>query len=200
VIPIKENTLLTEPWQSTCALFVFPGGQDLGYQRVLGSDATAYSSKGSASGNWLISQYVMRGGAYLGLCAGGYYGSARCEFEVGREGMEIVGSRELAFFPGICRGGAFRGFEYASEVGAFAAKLSVNRNALDSAKLDAGADSFHCYVNGGGVFVDAAPMHDKGIEVLATYANEPAVDGGRAAVVYCKKGNGAAILMGPHPE
>ena len=107
VIPITETALLKEPWAPSCALLVFPGGADLGYCRVL-----------NGQGNALIAQYVRRGGAYLGFCAGGYYGSARCEFEVGNKALEVVGSRELAFFPGTCRGGAVKGLQYHSEKGA----------------------------------------------------------------------------------
>jgi len=31
----------------------------------------------------LIREYVEQGGMYLGLCAGGYYGAQKVEFEVG---------------------------------------------------------------------------------------------------------------------
>lgn len=153
-------------------------------------------------GNRIISDFVRRGGAYLGFCAGGYYGCARCEFEVGSpdKGMEVIGSRELAFFPGICRGGAFKGFHYASESGARAARIGVNRDAFTGVGVL--PDSFRSYYNGGGVFVDASQMADKGVEVLASFEEDLDVDGGhgKAALVYCKVGNGAVILTGPHPE
>src|SRR5271168_1619470 len=84
VIPVTDSVILKEPWTASCALLVFPGGADLGYCRSLNGD-----------GNARIAQFVRRGGAYLGLCAGGYYGSQRCEFEVGDKHMEVVGSREL---------------------------------------------------------------------------------------------------------
>jgi biotin--protein ligase len=63
-------------------------------------------------------------------------------------------------------------------------------------------EGFKCYYNGGGVFVDAPLYADKGVEVLASYTEELNVDPGTgaAAVVYCKVGEGAAILTGPHPE
>jgi biotin--protein ligase len=191
VTPITEAVLLKEPWPQTCALLVFPGGGDLGYCRVLNGD-----------GNRRISDFVRRGGAYLGLCAGGYYGAARCEFEVGSDdsAMEVVGRRELAFFPGTCRGGAFRGFQYHSENGARAVALAVRRDAFgESAGPPEKASS---YYNGGGVFVDAASFASKGVEVLATYEDKIDVDGGdgNAAAVYCKVSEGAAILLGPHPE
>ena len=192
VIPITESVLLKEPWAPTCALLVFPGGADLGYCRVL-----------NGTGNRIISAYVRHaGGRYLGFCAGGYYGSRRCEFEVGHpdRGMEVVGSRELGFFPGTCRGGAFQGFEYGSEKGARAARVVVGKRASQGqGQVPA---EFRCYYNGGGVFVGAEKMASEGVEILAEYGEELDVDFGevKAAAVYCKVGEGAAVLTGPHPE
>ncbi|KAK0615667.1 biotin-protein ligase [Bombardia bombarda] len=189
VIPITESALLKEPWAPTCALLVIPGGADLGYCRVL-----------NGPGNRSIAQFVRRGGAYLGFCAGGYYGSQKCEFEVGNREMEVVGSRELAFFPGTCRGGAFAGFAYNSERGTRAARIAVRKEAF--AGVGALPDVFRCYYNGGGVFVDAEKMDSSVVEVLAEYEDDLAVESGdvKAAVVYCKVGDGAAIVTGPHPE
>lgn len=188
VISVTGETIIQEPWSASCALLVFPGGADLGYCRTLNGE-----------GNRKIRQYVQRGGAYLGLCAGGYYGSKTCEFEVGNRKMEVVGSRELAFFPGICRGCAFPGFVYHSEEGTRAAQLKVEKTALPEAIVP---DVFRSYYNGGGVFVDAARYRDQGVEVLASYTEPLAVDSGdgAAAIVYCKAGEGAAVLTGPHPE
>ncbi|KAI0477447.1 class II aaRS and biotin synthetase [Xylariaceae sp. FL0804] len=188
VIPIAEAVLLKEPWAPSCALLVFPGGADLGYCRVL-----------NGPGNSVISQYVRRGGAYLGLCAGGYYGARNCEFEVGHPPMEVVGSRELAFFPGTCRGGAFRGFQYNSEGGARAVSVNVRREAFKEAGVL--PEVFTSYYNGGGVFVAPGDAGDD-VEVLASYADELDVDANaeKAALVYCRVGQGAAILTGPHPE
>lgn len=187
VIPISESVILKEPWASTCALLVFPGGGDLGYCRVLNGE-----------GNRRISDFVRRGGSYLGLCAGGYYGSKRCEFEVGNKPMEVVGSRELGFFPGTCRGGAFKGFEYSSEKGARAVTLKLAQEAFKD-KLPANVVN---YFNGGGVYVDADSddMQARKVHVLASYEDDLDVDGGKAAVVLCKVGDGTAILSGTHPE
>ncbi|KAI1078772.1 biotin-protein ligase [Whalleya microplaca] len=188
VIPITESALLKEPWAPTCALLVFPGGADLGYCRVLNGE-----------GNSLISQYVRRGGSYLGFCAGGYYGCKKCEFEVGNKAMEVVGSRELAFFPGTCRGGAFKGFQYHSERGTRAVRLNVHKDAFRGAGMV--PEVFTSYYNGGGVFVLPSNQSDD-IEVLASYTDDLDVDGGdeKPALVHCKVGLGAAILTGPHPE
>ncbi|CAM1502399.1 Fc.00g043830.m01.CDS01 [Cosmosporella sp. VM-42] len=187
VIPITESIVLKEPWASTCALLVFPGGADLGYCQALNGE-----------GNRRISDFVRRGGSYLGFCAGGYYGSRRCEFEVGNKMLEVIGSRELGFFPGTCRGGAFKGFEYRSEKGARAVRLKVNKEAFDTDV----PEGLLSYFNGGGIFVDAKSIKERKVEVLATYDEETAVNGGdgNAAVVVCSVGDGKAMLTGPHPE
>jgi biotin---protein ligase len=188
VIPVTGDMLIKEPWTASCAAVVFPGGADQGYCKTLNGE-----------GNRRIRQFVERGGLYIGFCAGGYYGSKRCEFEVGNKILEVIGDRELAFFPGTARGCAFSGFVYHSERGARAAELKA-----DKAFLTAGSvpNVFKSYYNGGSVFVDAAKYTDQGVEVLASYTEPLAVDGGEgsAAVVYCKVGEGAALLTGPHPE
>jgi biotin--protein ligase len=167
-------------------LLVIPGGADAGYCRVLNGD-----------GNRRIKTYVQAGGKYLGLCAGGYYGSSKCEFEVGRKGWEVIGDRELRFYPGVCRGLAFPGFVYGSEKGARAVKIKANPTALGT--FDG---TFNSYYNGGGAFVNPGQLESQGVEVLASFEEELAVDAGseKAAVVYCKVNDGAAVLTGPHPE
>ncbi|TGZ83394.1 class II aaRS and biotin synthetase [Ascodesmis nigricans] len=183
VSTVSANALLKDPWLNSCALLVFPGGADLPYCNAF-----------NGAGNRRISQYVRQGGSYLGFCAGGYYGSGRCEFEEDNIKMAVVGSRELKFFPGTCRGAAFRGFEYGSERGARPSELLVKDGEKET--------RWRCYFNGGGVFVDAAKMKNEGVEVLAEYTEDIAVDGGegKAAVVYRKFGNGHVVLTGPHPE
>lgn len=190
VLTVTGDQILKEPWSTSCALLVMPGGADLGYCRTLNGE-----------GNRRIRQYVEMGGKYLGLCAGGYYGCGKCEFEVGRQEMEVIGDRELGFFPGVCRGLAFPGFVYHSEAGARAAVLKVHKLALTPGSGNV-AETFRAYYNGGGVFVDAEKYKGRGVEVLASYADELAVDSGEgcAAIVYCKVGDGAAVLTGPHPE
>ncbi|KAL8931541.1 MAG: hypothetical protein Q9211_006886 [Gyalolechia sp. 1 TL-2023] len=188
VITVNGDALIKEPWTASCALLVFPGGADLGYCRTLNGD-----------GNRRISQYVDRGGRYLGFCAGGYYGSKRCEFEVGNKKLEVVGNRELAFYPGTCRGCAFSGFVYHSEAGTRATPLKVSKTALPKGSVP---ETFRCYYNGGGVFVDAPKFQDNGVEILASFTGELDVDPGEgsASVVYCTVGNGAALLTSTHPE
>jgi biotin---protein ligase len=188
VIPVTSDVIVKEPWTATCAMLVMPGGADQGYCMMLNGE-----------GNRRISQFVQRGGVYLGFCAGGYYGSKKCEFEVDDKKLGVIGDRELGFFPGICRGSTFPGFTYRSEEGTRAAEIQVPGSVFSSNVVPA---PFRCYHKGGGVFVDAPCYADRGVEVLATYTEDLHVDPGEgaAAVVYCKIGDGAAILTGPHPE
>lgn len=115
--------------------------------------------------------------------------------------MAVAGDRELGFFPGICRGLAFEGFQYASEAGARAADIKIEKGAFHDEK-EGTAESFKSYYNGGGVFVDAKKLESRGVQILASYKEDLHVDSGesQAAVVYRKVGEGHAVLTGPHPE
>ena len=188
VSTITGEALIKEPWTAACALLVMPGGADLGYCEVL-----------NGAGNRKIENFVDSGGAYIGFCAGGYYGSSRCEFEVGSKNLKVVGSRELSFFPGTCRGCAFKGFRYGSEAGARAVELRVDTTSLHQGAVPA---VFRSYYNGGGVFVDASKFRQSGVEILASYTEPLDIDAGEgtAAVIYRKVGKGAVMLTGPHPE
>ncbi|KAK9813904.1 hypothetical protein WJX73_004231 [Symbiochloris irregularis] len=112
VAQIGAEDILSSRWQQGCLLLVMPGGADLPYCQAL-----------NGKGNELIRDFVETGGAYLGLCAGAYYGCSRIEFELGTP-LEVRGSRELKFFGGVARGGVFSGFKYMSEAGAVAAPIA----------------------------------------------------------------------------
>lgn len=180
VVTVSEQALINDPWMFKTACLVVPGGADLPYCRAL-----------NGAGNAKIMKYVRGGGRYLGFCAGGYYASARCEFEVGTP-IEVTGPRELAFFPGTCRGCAYKGFVYGSHRGARVVPMISHLPEVPE---------FSHYYNGGGVFCDAKKY--RGVDVLASYPNDLDVssdDDVRAAVVHCVVGKGLAILTGTHPE
>jgi biotin--protein ligase len=148
-------------------MLVMPGGADLPYCRHL-----------NGAGNQLISNFVkVQGGAYLGLCAGAYYGCSRVEFEVGSE-IEVVGDRELGFYPGTARGSIYPGFDYQSEKGARAAPLKFKKRNKSSSSSSTssgnGCSNDNCsngsgdilweecrdYLNGGPGFL--VPRNDNG--------------------------------------
>lgn len=184
VVTVSENALLNDPWQYKTLMLVIPGGADLPYCDALNGE-----------GNGKISQFVRKGGRYLGFCAGGYYAAKRCEFEEGDPVMEVSGPRELAFFPSTARGCVYKGFDYESHSGSKAVTMEVNTDALPLSPL-----KVVVYYNGGGLFVDASKQRN--VEILARYSEPKAdiQDNDMAAAVYCKVGKGCSVLFGTHPE
>lgn len=187
---IGTESLLHKNWQERCVLLVLPGGADLPYCKHL-----------NGRGTELIRSFVNAGGSYLGLCAGAYFACSRVEFEVGDDTLQVVGDRELSFFPGIARGSVFKGFEYEGEGGSVAAHLQIEDN---------GTTLTSCmdYVNGGPQFLSAPDgslltpetllslnkYHD--IRVLARYVDISQ----SAASLLCRVGQGKAVLCASHPE
>ncbi|KAJ1934145.1 biotin holocarboxylase synthetase, partial [Linderina pennispora] len=200
VIPVDPETLRREPWESKAALLVMPGGRDQPYVASLSGEINAR-----------IRHWISRGGRYLGFCAGGYYGSGRCEFEP-NTAMEVMGERELALFPGTCLGTAYPGYHYKTEDGARAAEVTV-----DQEKFRVGQNywrndpkNVRIYYNGGGYFLTddfLGKPASKDVEVLVRYANDVTDPYDRSkrvanapALIACRVGRGQAILTGLHPE
>jgi biotin--protein ligase len=178
VTAVDAKLLETQPWAPSCALLVIPGGRDLPYVQHLASSIEK------------IKDFVHKGGAFLGICAGAYFASGRVEWEAGTP-LEVVGDRALKFFPGTCRGCAYPGFEYESEKGAQLLNITATVHG------EASEESFEdIYYNGGGVFegADTPQMRALGVLVTARYPN------GKPAAVTCAVGKGTAALWGLHPE
>ncbi|KAF6259598.1 biotin-protein ligase [Scenedesmus sp. NREL 46B-D3] len=157
--------LLDGSWTSEAALLVMPGGADMPYCNRL-----------NGRGNSLIKSFVHSGGSYLGLCAGAYYACSHVRFEEGSR-LQVVGDRELAFFPGIACGAAYPGFDYQTEAGAVAADIQFAVPPLLAQQLqqqgntpmqqDSSSGSSWCstqdYCNGGPFFT----THDRQLDVSA---------------------------------
>lgn len=183
VYRVKEiNALQTigGKWRHDAAAFIMPGGADLPYCKKL-----------NGAGNSQIKAYVEAGGTYIGFCAGAYYGSHYCEFHKGdTRGYEVLGERELSFFPGSAVGPVLAPYDYKSKSGARIAHIKWQQS-------DAPANqNYNVYFNGGCYFKDADQYPNVG--VLATYNNEGSE--GLAAVIECHVGQGKALLCGVHPE
>lgn len=182
VCTTNARVLQTEPWAGKTSAVVFPGGADLPYTKECASVISQ------------LKKFVSKqGGTFIGFCAGGYFATNCVEFAQGDPQLEVVGKRELKFFPDTGRGPAFHGFKYNSEAGARAASLRLSNG-----------EELKTYYNGGCVFVNAEKYEN--VEVLAhynealdvPYSQDPSSLG--AAVVLCQIGKGRALLTGPHPE
>ncbi|CED84398.1 Biotin holocarboxylase synthetase/biotin-protein ligase [Phaffia rhodozyma] len=184
---ILPSVLLSTRWYTNCALLIMPGGRDLPYQASLGTE-----------GNDIIKRFVSSGGAYLGLCAGGYYGAAECKFMVGDPDEEIVGPRELAFWPTACWGPVFDGFDYYSERGSKV--VAIEMDDVNSVLLEdgdySGASVARMYYNGGGAF-ELAPEQAENAKIIARFSDHPDAP---PAIVFNKVDDGKVVLIGFHPE
>ena len=88
--PINAEQIIQGKLSDGC-LLVMPGGADLPYCKKLNGE-----------GNRKIRHFIEQGGAYLGICAGAYYGCAELDF-IGLD-YSVKGKRELALFDGIAKG------------------------------------------------------------------------------------------------
>lgn len=181
---VSPRSLKEEPWTDTCALLVFPGGRDLPYCHDLGQ-----------SGTRRIREWVHGGGRYLGICAGAYFASDHIEFEVGTP-LEVSGKRDLGFFPGLCRGTVYPGFEYDSDAGARQVELVLNRTAWRDFWPQTPATCVVPY-NGGGAFFPKPGASAASWTSLASYSDLPLTP---SAGVLCHPGAGRAVLWAVHPE
>ena len=76
-------------------------------------------------GNRRIRSFIENGGKYLGICAGGYYGTSKVEFDV-HGPLEVNEERELKLFKGRAIGPALKGFNYHTTSGEYAVKFVFN--------------------------------------------------------------------------
>ena len=158
-----------------------PGGADLPYCQYLASQ-----------GNAQIKQFVKGGGSYLGFCAGAYYGCQSIEFAIDTP-LEVVGPRELAFFPGIAKGPVLAAYDYKTNSGT---RLALLRWKGIHTPIEHNS-YIYSYFNGGCYFVQAERFPN--ITILAHYIEEDGSEE-KAAIVEVKVDHGSAILSGVHCE
>lgn len=172
---IDSVRLRGDEWMQDASLLAVPGGRDVPYDALLRGQANAQ-----------IKRFVEeKGGSFLGLCAGAYYGAQEVCFAKGGP-LEVTGRRELGFYPGAAVGPLYdpHAFSYDSEAGSRAATVSFGDRTL------------HCYYNGGCTF-EAPERFGASVRVIGQYA-----DTGTSlpAVVACHVGRGVALLSGVHIE
>lgn len=200
-----STELVGSKWSASCQLLVMPGGRDAPYCKEL-----------DGVGNKQIRAFVEAGGGYLGICAGAYYGSAYVEFAKGDPNIEIVGPRELAFFPVTSVGPVFPGFNYDNNAGAHVAGMSVTKAGEAVLGTTGGSNYSSLYYNGGCYFerrqggVPNGTPHETThpYNILATFTgrSEPRPTdmttsvSGCPAIIGGHVGSGKVVLTGLHFE
>lgn len=172
---ITAQEIIKNKWLDEAILLVMPGGADLPYVKKLNGVA-----------NESIKNFVYEGGAYLGICAGAYYASGYVEFDKGGE-LEVLGERELSFFPGKAIGPILSSYDYRNNSGVRAARIKMQTmGELSEVNL---------YFNGGGFFENAEDYTD--VQVLGNYQiNNIELP----AIIHIKYGAGNVVLSGVHFE
>lgn len=174
---IDAQALIHNNWAHAAALII-PGGADL-----------PYCTKLNGAGNQRIRSYIEQGGAYIGICAGAYYASAMCDFHRGDK-SEVLGARELAFYPGTAVGPTLAPYDAASESGMRTAQIQWHDGSMHQ-----------IYFNGGCHF----PQPHEEVKILGYYTNKQQrlPDYGPnplPAIIKCHVGAGKALLSGVHIE
>lgn len=174
---VTGKYLRTASWEKDAALLVIPGGRARPNYENIGE-----------TGNEKIRQFIKSGGSYLGICAGGYYGTSKTVFEKGGP-LEIKDEGPLYFYSGTAEGPVYglRKFRYQSEAGAQLSKVSFHFS-------DGSHETVPMYFNGGCYFHGGKK---EGYSILGKFHD---IVEAPAAIIECKVGQGQVILSGVHFE
>lgn len=157
----------TSQWHTMADTLIIPGGKSKHYSQQL-----------TGEGNASITNFIKNGGNYLGICAGGYYGCKRIEFEIGTTN-EIIKEGNLDLLDCTASGTLYRGSfdesKYHQIPLVFEGKIVDNVHYL------------------GGCYFDNLPNE---IDIIATYSSFDY----KPAIIKFKYGKGTVILSGVHPE
>jgi len=170
-IPAKFCTasMIIEGCLSNASLLLMPGGADL------------YNcEKLNGLGNQIIRDFIDQGGAYLGTCAGAYYGCSSLDWGCG----EITGSRELVLYNGKATGPIYDWIENRDSI--------YDGSWVKAVEIKTENGTFLTQYNGGPVFDSK-----QDVEIIARYTqlnNQP------PAIISGHFGKGQYILSSPHIE
>ena len=151
-------------------ILIMPGGADL-----------FFTEKLNGAGNRAIDDFVVKGGRYLGICAGAYFGARAIRWAEDNEKEVIVGTRELAFVKATAIGPAYPLMQG-----------GINDCWDGLCRLNTGGDIFHAIYRGGCYFEGTADA-----DILAVYEDLP---NRPPAIIGQQRGAGYALLSGPHIE
>lgn len=173
VLKIDSEIILKTDWEEQTALLIIPGGRSLKYYEALGE-----------AGNARIRQYVVKGGIYLGVCAGAYYAADATYFDISGKNELVLHTEQLKLLKGIeAVGPAYPGgYDYEGSTTLRAADINI-------LPLD---KKMALYFNGGCSFKNL----NAETAVLADYAELDHLP----ALIKAPYGKGFVILSGVHFE
>ncbi|CAG5126443.1 unnamed protein product [Candidula unifasciata] len=164
------------------SLVAFGAGYTSGFASALGEE-----------GMRNVRNHILRGHAYLGLGAGGYFGCDYVEFDKGGPHEKLV-ERDLRFYPGVCSGPVYPGFQYGTHKGLHAASVDFSSEYFSG--------TFHAMIDGGGKFCSSDPPKPgslaRDVVDVATFSDLP--ESPPAIVKTTLKDNGLVVLSNVHLE
>ena len=174
---LTAEAVIQGDWAQDATLFVMPGGADIPYMNAL-----------NGVGNIHIRTFVKKGGHYLGICAGAYYGTSFVSFNPDGP-LTVQGPRELAFFQGTAHGPSLAPYDYNSHKGARLAALRWGEEEI----------LLYAYYDGGCHF-EGRPIQFDGVTVLARYDAPHTECHHKPAIIFLPYGQGRVVLSGVHFE
>ena len=158
-------------------LLIMPGGADTFYMEKLGQ-----------AGNFKIKDYVIKGGGYLGFCAGAYFACKSIQSAIGTLNA-VSGKRKLGFYPGNIIGPTLAPYSYNTKKGFKVSRIKFQQGLKKNQILN-------LFYHGGGTFMKAQEFRN--INILAEYTNQDRND--KAVIIQSDFGKGKVVLSGVHFE
>lgn len=163
------SSMIIEGCLDYAQLLIMPGGADL-----------YFCEKLNGVGNQNIRNFVSKGGSYLGICAGAYYGCSTLDWACGK----ISGTRELGFYDGKATGPVFDWVENKKDI--------YNGSWMKAVEIEIpNAQKLLTQYNGGPVFEEVNG------KVIARYTD---LENNPPAVIEGEFGQGRYIVSSPHIE
>jgi len=172
---VDSAYLAKQSWERKTLAVIFGAGVCQKWDDKLGKEGVSKLRK-----------YVVKGGKYIGFCAGGYYGAKKRRFQqIGRP--EIQKEGPLSFFAGKAIGPLFPTSDYSSPASAHAVEVAF--------KIGEKTKKGSLYYQGGCFFtIDQDTPKTK---IIAKYTS---LSTPRTAAIQCKVHKGRAFLCGINPQ
>ena len=159
-------------------ILIFPGGEPPKYMDELGLEGKAK-----------IQDFVEKGGAYMGICAGALYACSYVNWTGWLGADPIIDDREgfLHLFDGVGIAPIYEIVEFPNKT-----MTEINIQNKDHMITKSQPDTMSFLYFGGGYF---QPNNNEDETILGTYAIT-----GKSAMISLNYGRGKVFLSGPHPE
>lgn len=190
ILRTTREGLLQGEWKKS-QLLIFPGGRDLLYHQTLTGEPVE-----------IVREWVLEGGRFWGICAGGYFGTSSVDLGIG-DGNRVMSLRQMKLYPGTAIGPSLGNvpYDYLSQKECCVTPIKVAKELCYESGLESTSSSeeLWAYYNTGCSFVLDVKKAGMPVRELAWY-KDPRASEHPCAIVETFPGKGYALLSGVHPE